>query len=122
MEIWAYKGVIRNANKAESSTKRYKRNYDKRLRRDAEKINPGDQVYLRVERRDEKVTQHKIEPIALAPASNVTKEVQEEIRPLTINEVILDYPVPEGFNQTHIHQQPVKHSGRLPSAWETIDQ
>ena len=38
------------------------------------------------------------------------------------NEVILDYPVPEDFNETHIHQQSVKPSGPLPRAWETIDQ
>ena len=41
---------------------------------------------------------------------------------MTINEVILDYPVLEDFNQTHIHQQSVKPSGPLPRAWETIDE
>ena len=60
--------------------------------------------------------------VVLAPASNVTEEVQEAIRPLTINEVILDYPAPEDFNQTHIHQQSEKPSGQLPRAWEMNDQ
>ena len=56
--------------------------------------------------------------VVLAPARNVTKEVQETIRPLKINELILDYPAPEDFNQTHIHQQSEKPSGQLPRAWE----
>ena len=60
--------------------------------------------------------------MVLAPASNVTKEVQESIRPLTINEVILDYPAPEDFNQTHIQQQSVKRSVQLPRALDTNKQ
>ena len=57
------------------SQERYKRNYEKRLRRDVEKINTADNVYLHVERRDEKETRHKIPSIAQGsfPVKDVKK-------------------------------------------------
>ena len=46
---------------------RYKRNYDNRLRRTNTIIKPDDFVFLRVERRDDKETRHKLAPIAEGP-------------------------------------------------------
>ncbi len=46
---------------------RMKRNYDERLRVSREKIRPGDYVFLRVERRDENETRHKLAPVADGP-------------------------------------------------------
>lgn len=43
------------------------RNFDKHLRKNAEVIRPGDNVFLRVERKDEKETRHKLAPIAEGP-------------------------------------------------------
>ena len=59
--------LLESLKKLQAAQEPYKRNYDNRMRRAAEKINSDDQVYLRVERRDEKETRHKIAPIAQVP-------------------------------------------------------
>ena len=46
---------------------RYKRNYDNRLRKQSEKIQEDDYVYLRVERRDEREHRHKLAAVAEGP-------------------------------------------------------
>lgn len=50
-----------------TAQKRYKRNYDKRLRCASEEINPDDNVFLRVERKYEKETRHKLALISERP-------------------------------------------------------
>ena len=48
------------ARASSKSQARYKRNYDARLRKQKEKVYLGDQVYLRIEKRDETQTRHKL--------------------------------------------------------------
>ena len=57
-----------------------------------------------------------------APVTNITEEVQDAIRLLTINDVILDYPVPENFIHTKTPQTSLKPSSQLPIALETTEQ
>ena len=49
------------------SQERYKRNYDARLRKQAEAVNQGDYVFLQVERENPKDHRQKLEPIAECP-------------------------------------------------------
>lgn len=44
--------------------KHYKNNFDKNVRNNAEHIKPGDNVVVRIERKDEREIHLKIEPIA----------------------------------------------------------
>lgn len=46
---------------------RYKKNLDKRLRDNSENIKPCDNVFLRIERKDEKEIRHRLAPIAQKP-------------------------------------------------------
>ena len=137
-KAWLTKGISETRERLKAAQDRYKRNYDKRLRRDIEDINPGDQVYLSVERREEKESRHKLAAIAegpfkvkdvnkpaktvvieypdrsvenvsrsrvvLAPRGNLPKEVQQAVQPLTIQDTILDYPVKEDINASHIQR------------------
>ena len=50
-----------------SAQERYKRNYDMRLRQNAEKISEGDFVFLRFEKKSDKELRHKLASIALGP-------------------------------------------------------
>ena len=66
-KAWLEKALTETRAKLKAAQDRYKRNYDRRLRRDNETIKPEDSVYLRVERRDEAETRHKLAPIAKGP-------------------------------------------------------
>lgn len=61
-----------------ATKERYKRNYDKRLWRDNQHIRPDDNVYLRVERKNEK----KLAPIADGPF--LAKDVNTDDKVVTI--------------------------------------
>ena len=50
-----------------STAARMKRNYDERLRRHCEAIKPWDYVFLRVERKDETESRHKLAAVAEGP-------------------------------------------------------
>lgn len=45
----------------------YKRNEDKRLRRDNRNMRPEDRVYIHVKRKNEKETRHELAPTAEGP-------------------------------------------------------
>ena len=64
---WLSKTIGEARKKLDQAQARYKRNYDKRLRRQSENILKGDNVYLRVERRDESQTRHNLASVAEGP-------------------------------------------------------
>ena len=61
------KALSETKERLRRAQERYKRNYDARLRRQSEFIGKDDHVYLRVERRDEQQTRHKLAPVAVGP-------------------------------------------------------
>ena len=67
METMDIKSLKEAYNNLLSSLGGYKRNYDKRLRRNNEKISQGDFVFLRSEKKSDKDSRHKLAPIALGP-------------------------------------------------------
>ena len=140
-KAWLEKALTETRDPLSKAQERYKRNYDRRLRRDLENIKAGDFVFLRVERKDDKETRHKLAPIAdgpylvkdvnqdaktvvivyddqtvenvsrsrvvLAPRRLTPTEQVDETRPMTINEIISDYPTSEVVNNRHIAANPV---------------
>ena len=64
---WLEKALREAKGKLEQAQARYKRNYDARLRRQNEKIEPDNWFYLRVERRDEREHRHKLAAVAEGP-------------------------------------------------------
>ena len=64
---WLAKVIPETQEKLRKSQERYKRNFDKRLRKNTDTIAPGDNIFLRVERKDDKDTRHKLAPIADGP-------------------------------------------------------
>ena len=67
MEDLAPKSTRGDQGKVKRTQERYKKNYDQRLRRQSEVIKEDDYVYLRIERRDDKLTRHKLAPVAEGP-------------------------------------------------------
>ena len=135
-KAWLARAIPETQEKLRKAQERYKRAFDKRLRKQTEEINAGDEVFLRVERKDDQDTRHKLAPIAdgpfpvkkvdreaktvlierpdstvenvsrsrvvLAPRGPSNKQLLEGTRPMTINEVIVDFPAPEQDNLRHI--------------------
>ncbi len=64
---WLSKTLAEAKGKLAQAQARYKRNYDKRLRRHRERIQKDDTVFLRVERRDESLSRHKLAAVAEGP-------------------------------------------------------
>ena len=64
---WLVQTIATTRSKLQSAQQRYRRNYDERLRLHGERIKIGDHVYLRVERKEEKQTRHKLAPVAEGP-------------------------------------------------------
>ena len=64
---WLTKVIPETQQKLQKAQERYKKNFDKRIRKTTETIKPGDQIFLRIERKDEKETRHKLAPIAEGP-------------------------------------------------------
>ena len=46
---------------------RYKKAFDKILRNTTEEVTPGDDVYLRIKRKDDRETRHELAPISEGP-------------------------------------------------------
>lgn len=68
--------------KLQEAQERYKRTYDKRLRRDNQVIKEDDYVCLRVERKDDKKMCHKLAPVAAGPY--LVKNTSPEDKTVTI--------------------------------------
>lgn len=64
---WLRKTITEARTKLDQAQARYKKTYDRRLRNRQEKILPGNNVYLRVEKRDENQTRHKLAAVAEGP-------------------------------------------------------
>ena len=64
---WLSKTLTEARMQLDKAQARYKRDYDKRLRRQREIIKKGDSVFLRKERRDESQTRHKLAAVAVGP-------------------------------------------------------
>ena len=64
---WLSKTISEARTKLDKAQVRYKRNYDRLLRRQREEIREGDSVFLRVERRNEADTRHKLAAVADGP-------------------------------------------------------
>ncbi len=64
---WLQKALTETRERLRKAQERYKKNYDERLRRQSETIKPEDFIYLRVERRDENETRHKLAAVAEGP-------------------------------------------------------
>ena len=75
---WLQKALVETKERLRRTQERYKRNYDARLRRQSETIKSNDYIYLRVERRDENETRHKLAAVADGPYRVV------EATPLTV--------------------------------------
>ena len=58
------KTLVEARSQLDKAQERYKREYDKRLRRQRETIKKGDSVFMRVQRRDERQTRHKLAAVA----------------------------------------------------------
>lgn len=67
MEEMAHKTDLRKTGEVEKAQGGYKRNIDKRLRKNTEKTKPGDNEFLRIERNNEKETPNKLDPINECP-------------------------------------------------------
>ena len=61
------KTLRETGDRLRKTQERYKKNYDQRLRKQSEIIKEDDFVYLRVERRDENETRHKLAAVAEGP-------------------------------------------------------
>lgn len=61
------KFIPEKQQKVKKSQERYKRNFDKRLRKEGETIRPGYHVFFRVERKEEKEKRHKLFPVSKGP-------------------------------------------------------
>ena len=59
---WLARTIPDTQEKLRKAQERYKKAFDKRLRRTTEDIMTGDNVYLRVERKDDTETRHKLAP------------------------------------------------------------
>ena len=64
---WLSKTLTEARSQLDKAQARYKRDYDKRLHRQRETIKKGDSVFLRVKRRDESQTRHKLAAVAEGP-------------------------------------------------------
>ena len=64
---WLQETMHRTKKRLAQAQARYKRDYDRRLRRQDETIQAGDHVYLRVERKNAKDHRHKLAPVAEGP-------------------------------------------------------
>ena len=84
---------------------RYKRNYDKRLRRCSEKILQGDFVFLRSENKSDKDSRHKLAPIALGPY--LVKQVDEKAYTAVI---VYDDDTVENVSRSRIVRAPKQPS------------
>jgi len=81
-KTWLQKAIAETKDKLIAAQQRYKRNYDKKLRRNSETIEADDFVFLRVERRDPNETRHKLAPIADGPYK--VKSVNNDNKTLVI--------------------------------------
>ena len=63
-KAWLAKASTETKRRLSKAQERYKRNFDRRLRRNNEHIKSGDHVFLRRESRDDSETGHKSSPIA----------------------------------------------------------
>ena len=79
---WLSKALQEAASHLRSAQERFKRNYDKRLRRNAEIISQGDFVFLRSEKKSEKESRQKLAPIALGPY--LAKQVDDKAKTAVI--------------------------------------
>ena len=66
-KTWLEKALTETKERLARAQVRYKRNYDQHLRKQTEVIKTDDYVFLRVERRDETMTRHKLAPLAEGP-------------------------------------------------------
>ena len=91
-KTWLVKAITDTTDKLKSAQERYKRAFDKRLRKQREEIKQGDKVFLRVERKNDKDTRHKLAPIAEGPykvksVNNDAKTVVIEYNDRTVENV-----------------------------------
>ena len=64
---WLEKSLKEASRHLRSAQERYKRKYDKSLRKNDETIKLGDYVFLRTEKKDDKDSRHKLAPIGKGP-------------------------------------------------------
>ena len=64
---WLQDTMSKTKEQLQKAQARYKKNYDKRLRKQSEVIREDDYVYLRVERKNPKDHRHKLAPVVEGP-------------------------------------------------------
>lgn len=77
------KTLANSGNALKSTAVQMKRNYDERVRRQREFITTGDYVFLRLERRDEAESRHKIAAVAKGPY---------KVESVSGHTVVIEYP------------------------------
>ena len=82
---WLTKAIKDTTDQLQKAQERYKRSFDKRLRKQREEIRKDDYVFLRVERRNDKEHRHKLAAIADGPYR--VKDVNTEAKT-----VVIEYP------------------------------
>lgn len=85
---WLAKAIPETQEKLRKAQERYKKSFDKRLRKEFEDFKAGDDVFLRIERNDDKDIQHNLAPIAEGPLK--VKSVNREAK--TVSIVLLTKP------------------------------
>lgn len=65
--LWLKRSLLQAEKKLQDSQKRYKKNFDARLRLQKETISKEDHVFLRVEQKTEKNGRHKLAPTTMVP-------------------------------------------------------
>ena len=66
--------ILETQEKLRKAQERYKKAFDKRLRNTTEDVMPGDNGYLRVERKDDTETRHKLALITFDKKSKHTTQ------------------------------------------------
>lgn len=75
---WLYDEILCTKERLQTAQTRYKKNFDRRVRRQTEDINQGDEVFLRVERNNQDDHRNKLAPVAEVPFK-VTKTDEKTI-------------------------------------------
>ena len=81
-KYWLARAIPETQETLRKAQERYKKSFDKRLRNKTEDVIPGDDVYLRVERKDDAEPGHKLAPIDEGPFS--VKKVDKENKTVLI--------------------------------------
>lgn len=116
-------------NRLEKAQRRYKRNFDARLRKQKEIIAAGDNVYLRVERRNEDEHRHKLAAVAEGPYPVLDvkgKTVVIQRRDNTVERVsrdrVINAPAPRTAEEIERITRPMAAGELTPSAFPSSEE